>query len=93
METYQEIIEWQACVHGMVVIEMEFLYTPISGNWPQVGLVQDGSSTYTPTTCSRWYGYGWLKADYKPDSSIDPSPLAVVRLTIQMVESQDALSD
>ncbi len=22
-------------------------------DWPQVGLVQDGSSTYTPTTCSR----------------------------------------
>ncbi len=33
-------------------------------------LVQDGSSTYTPTTCSRWYDHEWLKADYKPDSSI-----------------------
>ncbi len=42
-------------------------------DWPQVGLVQDGSSTYTPTTCSRWYELKWLKADYKPDSSIHPS--------------------
>ncbi len=25
-------------------------------------LVQDGSSTYTPTTCSRWYDHEWLKA-------------------------------
>ncbi len=28
--------------------------------------------TYTPTTCSRWYDHEWLKADYKPDSSIHP---------------------
>ena len=27
----------------------------------------------TPTTCSRWYDYEWLKADYNPDSSIHPS--------------------
>ncbi len=37
------------------------------------GLVQDRSSTYTPTTCSRWYDHECLKADYKPDSSIHPS--------------------
>ncbi len=30
-------------------------------------------TTYTPTTCSRWYDHEWLKADYKPDSSIHPS--------------------
>ncbi len=35
-------------------------------DWSQVGLVQDGSSTYTPT-CSRQYDHEWLKADYKPD--------------------------
>ncbi len=40
-------------------------------DWPQVGLVQDGSSTFTPT-CSRWYDHEWLKADYKPDLSIHP---------------------
>ncbi len=28
------------------------------------------TNTYTPTTCSRWYDHEWLKADYKPDSSI-----------------------
>ncbi len=41
-------------------------------DWSQVGLVQDGSSTYTPS-CSRGYDHEWLKADYKPDSSIHPS--------------------
>ncbi len=43
-----------------------------SKDWPQVGLVQGGSSIYTPTTGSRWYDHEWLKADYKPDSSIHP---------------------
>ncbi len=28
--------------------------------------------TYTPTTCSQRYDHEWLKADYKPDSSIHP---------------------
>ncbi len=47
---------------------------------PQVRLVEDGSSTYTPTTCSRWYDHEWLKADYKPDSSINVvwTPICVV---------------
>ncbi len=44
--------------------------THTCADWPQVGLVQDGSSPYTPTTYSRWYDHDWLKADYKPDSSI-----------------------
>ncbi len=48
------------------------LYSRWEVDWPQAGLVQDRSSTHTPPTCSRWYDHKWLKADYKPDSSIHP---------------------
>ncbi len=37
---------------------------------PSIGVVQDGSSTHTPTTCSRWYSRLSTTHGYKPDSSI-----------------------
>ncbi len=58
----------------LVLFQAVYNASPLKHNkdWPQVGLVQDGSSTYTPTTFSRWYDHEWLKADYKPDSPTHP---------------------
>ena len=62
---------WHRFIISPIIKATNYIWwCSLSKDWPQAGLVQDGSCTYTPTTCSRWYDHEWLKAGYKPDSSI-----------------------